>query len=312
MAHKSKTITLLEYIPLRIFMFILWILPYRVCFFIGRVVGIIIYYFIKTPRKISLINLKHAFPEKSFKWRDTIAKKSMANMFAVYFEFIKSAYMKDSEILKRIYISDEDKKTFDELLTRKKGIIAITGHIGNWEFMSFYFSIMKYRPYVIMRSLDNKKLNREMENIREKRGATCVDRKSNMRIIFEALKGNSPVAFLCDQNYIEGVYVDFFGLPAATAYGPVALAMKTESPVIVVYDKVLKNGYHQIIISDVLEIEKKETKEETILYNTQKFTNCLEKIIRENPSQWLWSHGRWNTRPNAEPELFYKREDYLQ
>lgn len=311
MAYKLKTITLLEYIPLRIFMFILYFLPYRFCVFIGRRVGSLVYYIAKNQRKIALINLKHAFPEKSFKWRNTIARKSMENMFQVYFEFIKSAYMKDEEILKRIDISKEDKKTFDRLLTENKGIIAISGHIGNWEMVSFYFSLTGYHPYVIMRSLDNKKLNREMAKIREKRGATCVDRRANMRIIFEALKGNFPVAFLCDQNYLEGIYVNFFGTLASTAYGPVALAMKTKSPMIVIYDKVLKNGYHKIIISNILEIENKESKEKTIIYNTQKFTKCIEDIIRENPEEWLWSHGRWNTRPNGEAETFYKRDDYF-
>lgn len=310
MANKSKIVTMLEYIPLVVFMYLLSIVPYILTIYFAKAVGFLLYLLVPSLKKVALINLKQAFPKKSYKERKRIVLKSMQNMIVVFTEFIRTAHMSDKAILKRVTIENKYKDIFDNLLKKEKGIIAITGHIGNWEYLSYYFAIKGYDPYLIMRGLDNRVLNNKLEELRNKRGAVCVDRRGNLRLIFEALKNNSPVAFLCDQNYLEGVFVDFFGAKAKTAAGPVVIAMKTGSPIIIVYDKSDGKGHHKIIISDVLEIEKKDTKEETIIYNTERFTKCLEKIIKENPDIWLWVHPRWNTRPEGEAETFYANKNY--
>lgn len=299
---------MLEYIPLRIMMEIITCIPYRIVTGISKVVGFLLYYLMPASRKVALINLKQALPEKSYKERKKIARRSIENMVMTFAEFIKSSRMSDKAILKRIEVVGIEK--FDNALKDKKGIIVITGHIGNWEYIAFYFGIKKYKPYVLVRPLDNPKLDKYLDAWRVKRGSICVDRRGDLRKIFSALKENSPVAFLCDQNYIEGVYVDFFGYLAATASGPIAMAMKTGSPVIIMHDIPDRKGRHKIMILDVFEIEKKETKEETIIHNTQRYTKVLEEIIRKYPEHWLWVHPRWNTRPNGEPEIFYKSNDY--
>ena len=274
-----------------------------------KISGFIGYYLIKQIRVVSLINLKQAFPDKSFKERNKIGLKSFQNMLITFVEFLHSAKDSDEAIMKRLII--ENGHLMDDLLARKKGVVAITGHIGNWEFLAFYFGIKKYSPHIIIRSLDNAKLNKYLRILREKRGSTCIDRKrGDLRLFFKALKDNTPLAFLCDQNFLEGVYVDFFGELAATATGPIALALKTGSPILLSYAKPLKHGKHKLVMLKEFILEMKDTKEETILHNTQRYTKELEKIIRENPENWLWSHPRWNTRPNNEPEIFYKRDDY--
>lgn len=300
---------MLEYIPLRILMEIIAFMPYIIVILFAKLVGELMYYFSPHSRKIALINLKHAFPEKSFKERKRIAKCSMKSMMMTFAEFIKSSRMTDNQILKRIKIEGQD--IFDNALYEKnKGIIAITGHIGNWEYMAFYFAINGYHPSIIVRPLDNPKLDVYMKSWREKRGMKCISRRGDLREIFNSLNDNSIVAFLCDQNYIEGIYVDFFGCPCATATGPVAVAIKTKIPIAITY--CIPNGYghHKIVVSDIMYIEEKDSKEETIRHNTQRYTKKLEDIIRKYPENWLWVHPRWNTRPNGEPEIFYKTNDY--
>lgn len=299
---------MLEYIPLRLMMEVISLIPYRIVINIAKIIGFISYFLVPQMRTISLINLKQAFPEKTYKERKRIARRSIENMVMTFAEFIRSSRMSDKAILKRIKVEGIEK--FDEALKTKKGIITITGHIGNWEYIAFYFGIKKYNPHVLVRPLDNPKLDKYLEAWRAKRGSVCVDRRGDLRIIFKALKENCPVAFLCDQNFIEGVYVNFFGYPAATPSGPIAMAVKTGAPVIIMYDIPDRKGRHKIVISDVFEIEKKETKEETITHNTQRYTKALEDIIRKYPENWLWVHPRWNTRPNGEPEIFYKNTDY--
>ena len=139
---------------------------------------------------------------------------------------------------------------------------------------------------------------------------TCISRWGDLRDIFHALNKNTPVAFLSDQNYTQGIFVDFFGYPCATAVGPVAIAMKTKLPMAILYDLPDRYGHHKIIVHDIMYIEEKETKEETLRHNVQRYTKKLEEIIAKHPENWLWVHTRWNTRPKGEPEIFYDTNDY--
>ena len=120
---------MLEYIPLRILMEIIAFMPYITVVLFAKFIGALMYYLVPSARKVSLINLKQAFAEKTYKERKRIAKRSMKSMIITFAEFIKSSRMSDSKILKRIKI--EGIESFDKALEEKKGIIAITGHIGN-------------------------------------------------------------------------------------------------------------------------------------------------------------------------------------
>ena len=308
MAYKSKRIIMLEYVPLRILMEIIAFFPYIFVIFLAKIIGVLMFYVAPRSRKVALINLKQAFPEKSYLERRLIARRSMKSMMMTFAEFIKASRMSDEEILKRIKIEGRD--IFDKALEENKGALVITGHIGNWEYIASYFGINGYNPSVIVRPLDNPKLDAYMKSWREKRGVKCIARKGNLKDIFYTLRENKPVAFLCDQNYIDGIYVDFFGEKCATAVGPIAMAMKTKAPIVIMYDVPDRYGHHKIIVSEMMYIEEKETKEETLYHNTQRYTKKLEDIIRKYPENWLWVHPRWNTRPNGEPEIFYKHNNY--
>ena len=162
MAYKSPKVIMLEYIPLRILMEIMAITPYIIVVLFAKLVGTLMYYLVPSARRVALINLKQAFPEKSFHERKRIAKRSMKSMIMTFAEFIKSSRMSNEQILKRIKI--EGQEMFDEAMHKKnRGIIAVTGHLGNWEYIAFYFAIKGYHPSVIVRPLDNPKLDAYMK-----------------------------------------------------------------------------------------------------------------------------------------------------
>ena len=179
--YKSKKVIMLEYIPLRILMEIISFSPYIFVVLFAKLIGALMYYLVPSARKVALINLKQAFPEKTYRERKRIAKRSMKSMIITFAEFIKSSRMSNNQILKRLKI--EGLEDFDKALEDKKGIIAITGHIGNWEYIAFYFGIHKYNPKVIFRPLDNPKLDKYMRSWREKRGEECISRWGDLRDI---------------------------------------------------------------------------------------------------------------------------------
>ena len=122
--YKSKKVIMLEYIPLRILMEIISFSPYIFVVLFAKLIGALMYYLVPSARKVALINLKQAFPEKTYRERKRIAKRSMKSMIITFAEFIKSSRMSNNQILKRVKI--EGLKDFDKALEDKKGIKSIS------------------------------------------------------------------------------------------------------------------------------------------------------------------------------------------
>lgn len=290
----------LEYGAFRVAMTLIHIFPYRVFLFFVRRLSSLAYRILKDSRDAALESLLIAFPEKTKEEREYIAKESFKNVATTFAEFAYSSVWKNNKIERFIKIENLD--TFNELLSRGKGLVVITGHIGNWEFMANIISVMGYNPAFIVRALDNQKLDNYIEHWRTKRGGSIINRNGDdLRNIFLALRANSPVGFLSDQNFIDGVFVPFFGKLAATASGAIAISMKTKSPIIIAYARRNKDYTHTLTFTDEFIIEERPTKNQTLLHNTARYTKMLEDIIRKNPTEWLWAHRRWATPPEHKP-----------
>ena len=103
----------------------------------------------------------------------------------------------------------------------------------------------------------------------------------------------------------ESVFVDFFGKAASTSTGIARLARRTGAAVVpgyAVWDEPL--GRYRLRFEPPVELTRTGDEESDILANTQKFAKVLEEVIRKYPDQWVWIHGRWNTRPNGEPPVY--------
>jgi KDO2-lipid IV(A) lauroyltransferase len=103
----------------------------------------------------------------------------------------------------------------------------------------------------------------------------------------------------------EGVFVDFFGIPACTASGLARIALRTDSAVVpgfTLWDPVLRK--YRLRFDPALKLQRTGNNEEDILANTQLFTKVIEDFVRRYPDQWLWVHRRWKTRPPGQPPLY--------
>jgi KDO2-lipid IV(A) lauroyltransferase len=103
----------------------------------------------------------------------------------------------------------------------------------------------------------------------------------------------------------EAVFVDFFGKAASTTTGIARLALHTGAAIVpgyAVWDCQL--GKYRLRFERPVELTRTGDVEHDILENTQKFTRLLEEVIRKYPDQWVWVHGRWNTRPDGERSVY--------
>lgn len=197
----------------------------------------------------------------------------------------------------------EGYENFTKALEKNKGIIVLTGHIGNFELLAAWFShYKKHKISVIGREMYDKRFDKMLTEHRAKLGMKNIATTSTIKTIISDLKNNHAIGFLLDQDStrVSGYFIDFFGKKALTAAGPMFIARKTGSPVLpmAIYRK--SDDKYIIRVLPELNLEWTDNKEEDIKNALIECNKAIEKLIKYDPIQWVWVHNRWRNRPPGE------------
>jgi len=197
------------------------------------------------------------------------------------------------------FIQAEGLENIKKGLKNGTGVIALTGHIGNWELLGAYLSMKGFPINVVGAPIYDHRLDELVVKNREHSGMKYIARGSATRDIIRALRNNEVVGILIDQDTkrVDGIFVDFLGHPAYTPTGPTILAMKTKAVIVPMAIHIKKDGTHLIKVREQLLLQYTGDVEKDRIYNTQLCNNALSEFIRENPTQWVWMHERWKTKP---------------
>jgi len=193
----------------------------------------------------------------------------------------------------------EGLKYLDQAYRAGKGVIGLTGHIGNFELMAAYLSLKGYKLSVVGREVYDPRLDRLLVKNRESVGLESIPTSAGVKPILKALRAGRFLGVLADQDSsrVRGVFVNFFGRPARTPAGPALLAYKTGAPIVPMAIVRKNKNKYKIIIKPPVELAFSENREKDMTDVTQRCTQVLEAIIREYPDQWLWMHERWKSKP---------------
>ena len=260
-------------------------------------------------RKTAEINLRIAFPEWDDAKRKAIVRGMLRNLGWMAAEFARfPKYTKQN--IERIIVLDGH-ENFLEGQRRGKGVLYLTGHIGAWELSSFAHALYGYPLHYMARPIGNRRIDELVNRYRCLSGNQPIFKNESARVALKVLKEAGTIGILADQNTMpqEAVFVDFFGRGASTTTGIARLALHTDAAVVpgyAVWDEGL--GKYRLRFEPSVELVRTGDAERDILENTRKFTKVLENIIRKYPEQWVWVHGRWNTRPSDEPSVYDFRE----
>lgn len=190
---------------------------------------------------------------------------------------------------------------FLEAKRRGRGVLFATAHLGNWELSAFAHGLMTEPMHVIVRPLDNLQVDAIVEARRRMSGNTVVEKKDAARAILRALGRNEAVGALIDQNagLDEGVFINFFGIPACVGTAFARIANRTRAAVIPGFALWSEAERRYVLrFEPILEMTGDDVRD------TAQIHSVLESMIRQYPDQWLWIHRRWKTRPPGEPPLY--------
>jgi KDO2-lipid IV(A) lauroyltransferase len=155
--------------------------------------------------------------------------------------------------------------------------------------------------------MDNPYLDRLLQRYRTMYGNKTVAKDDFVRGLLAAMKAGETVGILMDTNMTppQGIFVDFFGIPACTASGLARIALRTDAAVLpgfTIWDEALRK--YRLRFDPALNLVRTGDLEADIAANTQMFTKVIEDYVRKYPDQWLWVHRRWKTRPEGQPGLY--------
>jgi len=249
-------------------------------------------------RRIAERNLALAFGEKTDRERAGIARSAFRNMGRVMAEFSFTPRLKEENVSQYVFL--EGKEHFHRAREKGKGVLFLTAHFGNWEWMAAIFPILVRCPcHVIVRPLDNRFLDGIVDRLRTCTGNRTVPKQKSMGRILRLLRQGEVVGVLLDQNvaWQEGVFVNFFGELACTNAGLALLALKTGASVLPAFNSRQADGRYRVVIGPEIAVIRTGDKALDVEKNTELFTSVIERHVRQYPDHWFWLHQRWKTRP---------------
>jgi len=265
----------------------------------------ILYTLLPRLRKMAETNLRIAFPDWSETQRQAVIRKMLRNLGWMAAEFARFPKLTKQNVQQIVVLDGHE--NFLEAQRRGKGVLYLTGHIGAWELSSFAHALYGFPLHYMARPIENARIDALVNGYRCLSGNRPIFKNESARVTLKVLKNSGTIGILADQNTMpsEAVFVDFFGKSASTTTGISRLALHTDSAVVpgyAVWDESI--GKYRLRFEPAVELVRTGDPDRDILENTQKFTEVLEAIIRKYPDQWVWVHGRWNTRPEDEPPLY--------
>lgn len=188
-----------------------------------------------------------------------------------------------------------------ELMVGGRGVILVTGHYGSFELIGHLLASLGFRMAAVMRPLDNVYLNRFLVHTRRTRGLRLLDKKGAVTDAENVLREGALLGFIGDQDAgRKGLFVEFFGRPAATYKSIGLLAMHVQCPIAVGYAR--RHGDvagYDVGVERVIRPEEWRQQEDPLRWITQTYTTAIESFVRREPEQYLWIHRRWKSQPNV-------------
>ena len=307
--ERYKLISYIIYALARVVIFFMGIFPRNLGIAVIRLLASGAYYLDIRHRHIAKVNLQIAFPELSARQRSRIARKSFQNTAMNLLEISRLPKLTPDNIASLVgYDPRMGLQNYNAASARGKGILYLTGHFSSWELLPSAHALHGYPLSFITRPLDNSLLERYLLNLRESKGNQVLNKKNSARQILKNLKSHGTAGILMDQNTSlqEGIFADFFGIPAATTTGIAFFALHTDAPVLPGYLTPMQNGRYTIKFLPPVDIIRTGDQTRDLELNTRRFNQILENIIREQPESWLWGHKRWKYQPDGNPPNLYK------
>jgi KDO2-lipid IV(A) lauroyltransferase len=305
MAGSGRIKRSAEYTAARALLTFFGALPRGLAYRAAEFVAWIGFHAARRQRQVGMENLRKAMPGLSDDERLLILRSTFSNIGRLLVEFSHFPKLTPENLEEHVFY--DGLEHYVEGVRRGKGVLFLAAHFGAWELSSFAHAIAGYRMKFVVRPIDNPLVETLIQHYRSLGGNVPIEKRNAGRSIIRTLRDNGTVGILVDQNTTrdEGVFVDFFGVPAATTPSLATLALRTGAavvPAFLIWDK--NSRRHRLRFDPPVPIVQTGDLSRDVVENTQRFSAIVESYVREYPGHWLWIHRRWKTRPEGAPPFY--------
>ena len=266
----------------------------------GKKIAYIIYFLtyrlFRYRRKVIISNLKLVYGESLPKPLSELLKGIYKNFIFLWMEFLQNNKVVKKNLSQIFTVHNPE--IFDEAYKKNKGVIIISGHMGNFEWLGQMHGQSGRKISGIAKKQTNPLVNQLVEKIRLRENLGVIYMRNAMVEGIEVLKNKDLLAIVMDQDARKkGVFVDFMGMPSSTAVGPAVFHLRTGAPLIFLMSIRRDYGKFDAYYEEICPAaEPSEVTDQKIKEITQIHSSVLEKWILKYPEQWFWMHRRWKTR----------------
>jgi KDO2-lipid IV(A) lauroyltransferase len=272
-------------------------LPRSLALGLGRLLGRALAAVDRRHVRIAADNLRPAFPDWDDERRERTARAVYSHFGAVLVDILWLQWRSRDEMLSLVEVVGREH--VEKAMAQGRGVILCAAHIGNWELHGIAHGFLFGAIGVVARPLDNPALDRRLCAFRGVGGNEIVYKKRALAQVIRTLRDGRGIAMLLDQNVQEqdGIFINFFGRPAATTTVAAALALKTGCVLVPSHTEMTPDGRYRLHYESPVAVSPDAERTAEIARVTQELAARAEVWIRRIPGQWLWIHRRWKTQP---------------
>jgi Kdo2-lipid IVA lauroyltransferase/acyltransferase len=297
--HKKKSplIIWMEFIPFISLYRLVRMLPFKTAYMLNKLIFRLLFVIDRKHRNRSIQHILHAKIKENKPAAKKLALASFDSFAKLLVEIIKS----DQHYSPDKISATGCQATIDKTLNKNGdniNVILVTAHYGNWEVAGHAWAEYTGIPMSsIMRPFNNPLIGKLILKNRASALHEMVPKQGGVKGILKALKQHKIATFLVDQHASTkdgGVETIFFGQPCRTHTAPALLHLRTGVPIMPELTRRVDDNFSfEFKVGELIEYTPTDDKEQDIKNIAQLYTTALEKMIAEDPEQWLWTHRRW-------------------
>lgn len=265
-------------------------IPLRGLHLLSDVIAFVVYHWIGYRKQVVFANLAIAFPEKTQKEREAIAKAFYRNFTDAMLESIK-LISADDKLIDRMFVTSPDfLKVFEGT---NKNIQIHAMHNFNWEIVNLGISKVMPRTFLgVYQPIINPFFEKLFRKIRTRNGTVLIPANDFKNNFLPHQDKPYTLALVADQNPghpAKAWWLNFFGKAAPFVMGPEKAARMRDTVVVFGYFYPVKRGVYTFsaerITDDIASMQPGDL--------TKKYIRYVEDKVRQRPDNYLWSHRRW-------------------
>ena len=275
------------------------LLPFRLIWCLGNGLGALVHLFPSKLKKVALINVGLCFPELAAAGQRQLVKRHFHALGVSILSYGLGWWSSPTRL--RRLVTFRDRRHYDEAIAAGKNIILFTPHFIAMDTCGICLG--SERPMVTMYRASRNRLVDRMLRKRARFAGVMFERKSSLKALIRFIREQRPFYYLPDQDPggAEGIFVPFFGIPAATVTAFSRIAKMKDAAVIPCYNRILPWGRgFEVRFEEPLRDFPTDDPEK----DARRMNEEIEKAIRRNPAQYLWGYRRFKTRPAGSPPVY--------